>query len=264
MSYGRTVAELVYPPVIGTALAFFRALNLKIDVGGAEHIPETGGAVIAANHVGYLDFVFTGLAARHAPRKRLVRFLAKREIFDKRVPGALLRGMHHISVDRDAGAASYRNAVEALRAGEVVGMFPEATISRSFRLKEFKNGAARMAVEAQAPLIPSVVWGTQRLLTKGRPRNFQRGVEILVRVGEPLRPSPSDDPTAVTVELKARMQALLDEAQAAYPGVPSDDADRWWLPAHLGGTAPTLEEAEELDRADVAERRARREARAAR
>jgi hypothetical protein len=67
----------------------------------------------------------------------------------------------------------------------------------------------------------------------------------------------------VTVELKARMETLLEQAQADYPGVPANDADRWWLPAHLGGTAPTLAEAEALDRADVAERRARREARAA-
>jgi 1-acyl-sn-glycerol-3-phosphate acyltransferase len=256
------VAELVYRPVIGAALTFFKALNLRIDVGGAEHIPATGGAVIASNHIGYLDFVFTGVAARQVD-KRLVRFLAKREVFDKRFPGALMRGMHHISVDREAGAASYRNAVEALRAGELVGMFPEATISRSFRLKEFKNGAARMAIESGAPLVPSVVWGTQRLLTKGRPRNFQRGVQILVRVGEPLRPSASDDPTEVTNELKARMEVLLADAQAAYPGIPANDADRWWLPAHLGGTAPTPEEAEALDRAELAERRAKREARAA-
>ena len=255
--------ELVYRPVIGTALSFFKALDLRIDVEGSENIPTTGGAVIASNHVGYLDFVFTGLAARKVHRDRLVRFLAKKEIFDKRLPGMLMRGMHHISVDRDAGADSYRGAVAALRSGELIGMFPEATISRSFMLKEFKNGAARMAAEAGVPLVPSVVWGTQRLLTKGRPRNFQRHVAIRIHVGEPLRPGPADDPTAVTEELKARMQVLLGAAQAAYPQSPANDDDRWWLPAHLGGTAPTLEEAGALDVRDVAERRAKREARAA-
>jgi 1-acyl-sn-glycerol-3-phosphate acyltransferase len=256
------VPELVYRPVIGFALAFFKALDLRITVDGAQHVPLDGGGVIASNHVGYLDFVFTGLAARHADKDRLVRFLAKKEVFDKRVPGALMRGMHHIPVDRDAGAESYRHAVAALRSGELIGMFPEATISRSFRLKEFKNGAARMAAEAGVPLVPSVVWGTQRLLTKGRPRNFQRHVPVRVHVGAPLRPSPDDDPTEVTAELKTRMQVLLDAAQAAYPDAPAGDGDRWWLPAHLGGSAPTLEEAGGLDAADVAERRARREARA--
>lgn len=257
------MAELVYRPVIGTALAFFQALDLKITVEGADAIPRTGGAVIATNHVGYLDFVFAGLAARKVGKDRLVRFLAKKEVFDKKIPGALMRGMHHISVDRDAGAGSYRNAVAALRSGELIGMFPEATISRSFCLKEFKNGAARMAAEAGVPLVPSVVWGTQRLLTKGRPRNFQRHVAIRVHVGEALRPMPSDDPTAVTEELKVRMQVLLEAAQAAYPDVPAGDDDRWWLPAHLGGTAPTLEQASVLDAEDLAARRARRAERAA-
>ena len=254
--------ELVYRPVIGAALAMFRALDLRIEVAGSEHVPLTGGAVIASNHVGYLDFVFTGLAARHADKDRLVRFLAKREVFDKRIPGALMRGMKHIPVDRDAGAESYRHAVAALRAGELIGMFPEATISRSFCLKDFKNGAARMAAEAGVPLVPSVVWGTQRLLTKGRKRELVRHVPIRVHVGPPLHPEPGDDPTEVTAELKARMQVLLDAAQAAYPDKPANDDDRWWLPAHLGGTAPTLAEASELDAADVAARRAKRAARA--
>jgi len=250
----------VYRPVIGAALALFKALDLRIEVADAKHIPATGGAVVASNHVGYLDFVFTGLAARNVGKDRLVRFLAKKEIFDRRLPGTLMRGMHHISVDREAGTESYRNAVTALRSGELVGMFPEATISRSFCLKEFKNGAARMAAEAGVPLVPSVVWGTQRLLTKGRPRNLQRHVPIRVHVGEALHPARTDDMTDVSDELKRRMQVLLEAAQAAYPDVPAGDADRWWLPAHLGGTAPTLAEASALDAADVAERRARRAA----
>lgn len=253
----------MYRPVIGAALTFFKALDLRITVDGAEHIPATGGAVIASNHVGYLDFVFTGLAAREVHKDRLVRFLAKKEVFDNKIAGPLMRGMHHIAVDRDAGAGSYRTAVAALSSGELIGMFPEATISRSFRLKDFKNGAARMAAEAGVPLVPSVVWGTQRILTKGRPKNFQRHVPIRVHVGPPLTPVPADDPTEVTVELKRRMQALLDAAVAAYPDEPANDADRWWLPAHLGGSAPTLEAAAELDAADVAARRARRAERAA-
>lgn len=250
----------MYRPVIGAALAFFKALDLRIAVEGAEHIPATGGAVIASNHVGYLDFVFTGLAARRVGKDRLVRFLAKKEVFDSRLAGPLMRGMRHIAVDRDAGAGSYRDAVAALRAGELIGMFPEATISRSFCLKDFKNGAARMAADAGVPLVPSIVWGTQRILTKGRPRNLQRHVAIRVHVGPALRPATGDDPTAVTAELKERMQVLLDAAQAAYPDRPAGDGDRWWLPAHLGGTAPTPAEAAEMDAADVAARRARRAA----
>ena len=103
--YGRVVAEIVYPPVIGLALTMFRALGLRFDVSGAEHIPTSGGAVIASNHVSYLDFIFVGLAAR--PSRRYVRFMAKDAVFRHRVAGPLMRGMHHIPVDRTAGAASY-------------------------------------------------------------------------------------------------------------------------------------------------------------
>ena len=74
--------------------------------------------------------------------------MAKKSVFDHRVSGPLMRGMRHIPVDRDAGLASYRQALAALKAGEVVGVFPEATISRSFTIKDLKTGAARMAAAA--------------------------------------------------------------------------------------------------------------------
>ena len=211
------MAELVYPPVIMAAKLMFRVLDNRIRVEGTEHIPATDGAVIACNHVSYLDFIFCGLGAQ--PAKRLVRFMAKKEIFANRIAGPLMRGMHHISVDRGAGLASYREAVERLKAGEVVGVFPEATISRSFTVKDIKSGAVRMAAEAGVPVVPMALWGTQRLWTKGHPK-----------------------------DLRGRMSALVDRVQADYPEKPASDEERWWLPAHLGGTAPTPEEAAELDR----------------
>lgn len=241
------MAELVYPPVIAAARTMFRLLDNRIRIEGAEHIPASGGAVIACNHVSYLDFIFCGLGAR--PAKRLTRFMAKKEIFDNRIAGPLMRGMHHISVDRDAGLASYREALEKLKAGEVVGVFPEATISRSFTVKEIKSGAVRMAAAAGVPVVPMALWGTQRLWTKGRPKDLtRRHVPISILVGEPMHPARGDDGDVLTKDLRARMQALVDRVQADYPDQPSSDAERWWLPAHLGGTAPTPEEAAELDR----------------
>jgi 1-acyl-sn-glycerol-3-phosphate acyltransferase len=238
--------ELVYPPVIFAAKTLFRALDLKLDLKGTEHIPATGGAVLACTHVSYLDFVFSGFAG--LPAKRRTRFMAKQQIFANRIAGPLMRGMRHIPVDRSAGQASYREAVAALRAGEVVGVFPEATISRSFTVKPIKTGAVRMGAEAGVPIVPMTVWGSQRLWTKGRPRNLtQRHVPVLIRVGEPFRPSPDDDQDTLTKDLRARLAALLDQAQRDYPEVPERDEDRWWLPAQLGGTAPTPEQAAALD-----------------
>ncbi|WP_116049027.1 lysophospholipid acyltransferase family protein [Amycolatopsis palatopharyngis] len=240
------MAELVYPPVVLAAKTMFRVLDNKLRVEGIEHIPATGGAVIACNHVSYLDFIFCGLGAQ--PAKRLVRFMAKQEIFANRIAGPLMRGMHHIPVDRAAGKASYDEAVRRLRAGEVVGVFPEATISRSFTVKGLKSGAVRMAAEAGVPVVPMALWGTQRLWTKGRPRTLtKRHVPISILTGEPLYPGSDEDPEVLTKDLRVRMSALLDTVQAEYPEQPAGDEERWWLPAHLGGTAPTPEAAAELD-----------------
>jgi 1-acyl-sn-glycerol-3-phosphate acyltransferase len=241
------MAELVYPPVIVAAKTMFRVLDNRLRLEGTEHIPSTGGAVIACNHVSYLDFIFCGLGAR--PAKRLVRFMAKQEIFANRIAGPLMRGMHHIPVDRGAGQASYAEAVERLRAGEVVGVFPEATISRSFTVKPIKSGAVRMAAEAGVPVVPMAVWGTHRLWTKGRPRTLtKRHVPISILAGEPTYPGLEDDAETLAKDLRLRMGELLDRIQAEYPEEPAGEDDRWWLPAHLGGTAPTPDEAAALDR----------------
>ena len=227
--------EIVYPPVVGLAKTMFRVLDLKIEIDGAEHIPAVGGAVLASNHVSYLDFIFCGLGAQ--PARRLVRFMAKKSVFTHKVSGPLMRGMHHIPVDRDAGNTAFQEAIAALTAGEVVGVFPEATISESFTVKELKSGAARLAHEAGVPLIPMVVWGPHRLWTKGHPKHLtKRHVPVIIKIGEPLE--TTENAEATTAELRVRLSALLDAAQRAYPEQPSGADETWWLPAHLGGTAP--------------------------
>jgi 1-acyl-sn-glycerol-3-phosphate acyltransferase len=229
--------ELVYPPVIGVARTFFKALDLRFDIRGTEHVPQRGGAVLVSNHIGYLDFVFTGLAA--LPAKRLVRFMAKESVFRHKVSGPMMRAMKHIPVDRSQGEHAYRHALRALRDGEIVGVFPDATISQSFTLKNFKSGAARLAQEAGVPLLPMALWGTQRLWTKGHKRDFGRNhFPINIQIGEPFMPGPGELATAVTERLRTRMGELLEAAQRAYPGTPRDADDTWWLPTHLGGTAP--------------------------
>src|SRR3954447_4667315 len=169
---------------------------------GSEHVPRTGGALLAINHISYVDFILAGYAAQ--PAGRLVRFMAKREIFDHRIAGPVMRSLHHISVDRADGLTSYDEAIRVLRSGEVVGIFPEATISRSFELKELKTGATRMAAAAGVPVVPTVLWGTQRIKTKDHPQDFSRGKTMAISVGEPLHPT-GQSPVGDTAELKARM-----------------------------------------------------------
>ncbi len=236
------MAELVYPPVIGFARTMFQVQGLRFDIAGTEHIPRDGGAVLVSNHISYLDFVFCGLAA--LPADRLVRFMAKESVFRHKLSGPLMRAMKHIPVDRARGLHAYDHALRALRSGEVVGVFPEATISPSFTLKAFKSGAARMAQEAGVPLLPMALWGTQRMWTKGHPRRLGRHrFPITLRIGAPLAAAPDEKADTLTDRLRARVQELLESAQNAYPVRPKDARGSWWLPAHLGGGAPTAEEA---------------------
>ena len=225
-----------YRAVIRTALGLFRALDFRITLEGAEHIPSSGGAVVAANHVSYFDFMLVGYAALP---DRLVRFMAKKSVFDNKVSGPLMRSMHHIPVDRRAGASAYAAAVRALRDGELVGVFPEATISEAFTPIPMKSGAARMAIDAGVPIVPVVTWGAHRLWTKNRKPRLQRHVPVTIRAGEPIVPAPGDDAAALTARLAETLTRMIDEVQRSYPEQPRPGQE-WWLPAHLGGTAPTL------------------------
>jgi 1-acyl-sn-glycerol-3-phosphate acyltransferase len=242
------VRDLVYPPVIALARGLFAALGLHFTVEGAEHVPRAGGAVIASNHVSYLDFALLGYGA--LPAKRYIRFMAKDAVFHHRISGPLMRGMHHISVDRSAGAGAFKDALASLHSGELVGVFPEATISRSFLLKEFKPGAVRLAAGAGVPVVPAIVWGGQRIFTKGRPKDLSRGKAITVAFGEPLSVSRGTSPDFAAAELVSTMTHLLDRVQRGYPQSPSGPDDRWWLPVTLGGTAPTPAEAAAMDAAE--------------
>jgi 1-acyl-sn-glycerol-3-phosphate acyltransferase len=246
--------EWVYPPVIRLALALFRALGFRFDLRGLDNVPATGGAVLAANHVSYFDFMFVGYAALRQ-RRRYVRFMAKQAVFDHRVGGPLMRGMRHIPVDRAAGAGAYRHAVEALRAGELVGVFPESTISRSYVPRPLKSGAARMAIEAGVPLIPVVTWGAHRVWTTGRRPIWKRRVAVSVWVDEPMTIGPDETAAEVTERLAVRLRELVEKVLAEYPD--RADGEDWWLPAHRGGSAPTPTEARDAEAAAVAARAAR-------
>jgi 1-acyl-sn-glycerol-3-phosphate acyltransferase len=236
------VSDPVYRPIILTAKTLFFGLGLKLDVVGEENIPRVGGALLAINHTSYLDFALAGLPADRRGH-RLVRFMAKDSIFRHPVAGPLMRGMKHIPVDRDAGSAAFRDAVADLKAGELVGVFPEATMSRAMDIKGIKNGAVRMARAANVPLIPMIVFGGARVLSYDH-RDFSRGTPIAITVGEPLPLPRGTNPDVLTDELAERMRSLLDETVARYPDTP---AGAWWVPERLGGGAPTLAEAEAID-----------------
>src|SRR5215212_5707803 len=250
--------EPVYGTVIQLARLVWRLQGLKFTVTGVENVPVTGGAVVAINHTSYFDFTFAGLPAYRQKRGRKVRFMAKKEVFDNKITGPIMRSLRHIEVDRTDGAASFEHACRALKEGEFVGVYPEATISRSFEIKEFKSGAARMAIAADVPIVPHIVWGAQRIWTKGHPKNLRRPkVPISVAVGEPIAPTlPAQELTAL---LHSRMQHLLERVQDAYGPHP---AGEYWVPHRLGGGAPSLADANRMDADEAAEKAAKRAQRA--
>jgi len=228
------VADLVYPPVITLVKGFWKYLGFRFDFEGDENIPRKGGTILAINHVSYLDFAIAGTAA--LPVKRFVRFMAKKELFDHKIAGPLLRGMHHISVDRSNGAPSYVAALKALNSGEIIGIFPEATISISFEIKQLKSGAIRLAADTGAPIIPTIVWGGQRVSTKGLKPNFKRGkTPVSVSFGEPIYYAKDVDIEIAAQQLREVMISMLNQVQEKYP---ESHVGQRWAPARLGGTAP--------------------------
>ncbi|HIW96064.1 MAG TPA: 1-acyl-sn-glycerol-3-phosphate acyltransferase [Candidatus Corynebacterium gallistercoris] len=235
--------------------------RLDVIVEGVENIPSDGGAMIAVNHTGYWDFVYGGIPA-HFRGGRLVRFMAKKEIFNVRGVGWLMRKMKHIPVDRADGQASVDEAIARLKKGQLVGIFPEATISRSFEVKEFRQGAAVIAREAGVPLVPLTIWGSQKIWTKGyKPVWRPKDAKLVMMVGSPV--PVGEDAAETTTRLREAMVQQLERTRAVYEErFGAMPAGEHWVPASMGGTAPTLEEATAKDRADAAARKAKRAAEA--
>ncbi|MEX0593024.1 MAG: lysophospholipid acyltransferase family protein [Nitriliruptoraceae bacterium] len=230
----------------------FRLWAIDLRVYGAEHIPRHGPAMLASNHIGYLDFAIVALAP---PRpRRVVHFLARKEFFDIPIAGFLLRRFKQIPVDVHGDPLAAADAARSvLAAGGLVGIHPEGTISPSFTLRRAKSGTVRMAEAAGAPIVPIAIWGSQRLLTKWRKVRPPRKVTVIIRYGEPFIPE-GRTASLRTRQLMGRIDALLRQCQADYPVQPEAGED-WWLPAHLGGSAPTAEEAEALLSAQSERRR---------
>lgn len=234
------MTEPLYRVIVEGFKGIFAVLGMKLDIVGEENIPLQGGAVLALNHTSYLDFALGGVPADRRGR-RFVRFMAKDSVFRHPIAGPLMRGMKHIPVDRHDGSVAFETAVAAARAGELIGVFPEATMSRSLEIKELKNGAVRMARKAEVPLIPMIVFGGHRVLSYDV-RDFTRGRTICMTIGRPI--STNDDVDEMTDALRSTLSELLDETIQRYPdkqpGAP-------WIPQRHGGSAPSLEEAARIE-----------------
>jgi 1-acyl-sn-glycerol-3-phosphate acyltransferase len=198
---------------------------------GAHRIPTYGPAILASNHVSYLDpLVLAFLADR---RHRRLRFLAKAELFDKRGLGWALRQIGQIRVQRNStdAAASLDDAVAALERGECVAVFPEGTISLDLEPMPGKTGVARLAGLSGVPVTPVGLWGAQRILFKGRKPRWRRGVAEAVVVGDPVRVKGDEDVRDATDRVMEAVVRCVARARAIYPQTPGPGDDAWWVRA---------------------------------
>ena len=196
----------VYALVATIARTFMR-LWFRWDVRGLEHLPKAGPAIIATDHISYLDPFTVGYMLIRAGRRP--RFLGKAELWRNPILRFLLNQMGHIPVDRKGDAAnSLIHAEKALREGEVVVIYPEATIGPGRPMLPFKTGTARLSAVTGVPITPVATWGTQNFLPmKGRPR-LGPGKQIRVAVGPPIPPNP--DNRALTQDLYEGLTGLID------------------------------------------------------
>src|SRR6201995_3350589 len=232
--------EWIVPPMV--------AMNgTKFTFRGLENIPERGGALLAQNHTSFLDWLPPLFAVRE--RGRRMYFMIKAEMADVKAVNYVIKHARLIPVDRRHGRDALDVAVQRLREGELIGMHPEATISRSFELREFKTGAARMALEAQVPIVPLIVWGAHRIWPKDHPKKVIRNkVAVIVAPGQPLPPRGTTE--QLNAALREAMNSMLYRVQEEYPHPEGE----YWVPRRLGGSAPSQEDSRAIRLSELQER----------
>jgi 1-acyl-sn-glycerol-3-phosphate acyltransferase len=225
----------VYSVAKGVFLPWLR-WGLHWTIEGDDNIPTTGPVVLASNHVSYLDPLTLAWVADG--RGRHVRFLAKAELFDKPALGPLLRAAHQIPVRRGRADAAdaLKAGVDALALGECVAVFPEGTISEDLEPMVAKSGTARLAHRAGVPITPVGLWGTHRILTKGRRPHWQWGVAETAVVGKPIVAGPDEHVKETTDRLMAAIVDCVARAREIYPAANGAEDEWWWRDPGTAGT----------------------------
>lgn len=197
----------------------------RLSEAGLEHIPPSGPAIVACNHLSYLDPLTNASAVMRAGRRP--RFLAKDELFRIPVVGLAFKGAKQIPVVRGTGDAmsALRAAQAALEAGEVVVVYPEGTVtSRSDRLPmRGKTGVVRLSLSTGVPITPLASWGSQAVWQKSGKGSLRFGRPVWTRVGPPIELSSHDGAGnqavlhSMTADVMSVLTAMVQELRDAYP-----------------------------------------------
>ncbi|WP_162598725.1 lysophospholipid acyltransferase family protein [Nocardioides gilvus] len=248
--------ELDYRVATALCRGAVRALGVRIETRGVEHVPTEGPVIIASTHVSYGDSLPIALAAR--TRGRFPRFLTRHDVWHPRGLTGPMTRMQHVPVDRAAPAGAYLHARRLLAEGQSIALFPEAGISYSYTVRPLMRGVAALARETGALVIPTALWGIQRIYSVGRPEggvlggkepspDWTRRRRVDLHFGEPLTVGPGEDLTEWTVKLGVRLTEMLEGLQTLAHHQPRPGEYAPWHPAHLGGHAPCRVEAAQWD-----------------
>jgi 1-acyl-sn-glycerol-3-phosphate acyltransferase len=192
---------------------------------GIEHIPREGPVLVACNHVSYLDPLAHAYMLVKAGRRP--RFLAKSELYGNWFLRHLLEGAGQIKVKRGSGSiAPVEEAKNALRRGEAVMVYPEATTTRNpdYTPMEGKTGVARLTLASEVPVLPIAVWGSQHVWQRTGARNLKFGRPIWLKAGAPmdfsqLEGERDDQATLrrITDTVMDELTRLVNDLRARYP-----------------------------------------------
>lgn len=221
---GDTEVEAVYRLTRNVVIPWMHVW-FRWHVEGLENIPRSGPALVASNHIAYLDPLAVAYVIDRAGRRP--RFLSKSELFQDRRIAWVLRGCGQIEVKRGtpSAPAALDDALVALDRGEVVAIFPEGTVTTDPELRPMpvKSGIARLALRTGAPVVPCGVWGTANVWPKGHAHDWRPGQDIAVRVGEPLWLSGNPDDVE---DWQAAGRAIMDAIGALVASIKPAIPDR--------------------------------------
>jgi len=229
--------EIVYAPPTGTPLGTNRAFTTcarilipilatftKRDWIGTHNIPASGPAIVISNHVSYADVLF--FAQFLYKNGRAPRFIGKQSVFDVPIIGRIILAAGQIPVDRESATASkaLAHAVACLKAGHLIGIYPEGTLTRDENLWPMvaKTGAARLAILTRNPIIPVAAWGPAKVLPRyGKRVHLFPRTKVTLRAGDPIDLSAwygKADDQAALVEATAFMMKKLTDLVAQIRG----------------------------------------------
>lgn len=185
-----------------------KPIFVRLTIEGQAHVPAQGGFVLTCNHVMGPDFLVVAYAT---PRK--VYFMAKQEIFEVHPALTwLLSSNGTFPIRRgETDLEAVEHAIDLVKTGHVLGMFPEGTRSRTGKLGRGRSGAARIAIQAQAPVVPAIVINAEPIFKRENYLSLKKRAAVTVRFGPPL-PPPADpnDSRALRVYIRQIMQAMSE------------------------------------------------------